>query len=177
MQCQDCGSNDAFVHLTEITDGEVNSIWLCSLCSLKRQAKRQPSFPKPPIDGDDSESLASFLGEDFNQPDQPSAQIAVKTCPSCDYSLDQWQKNNLLGCPRCYQAFSAAMAPHLTRFHGHATHFGKFPQHHLEGTNQLASIKRVRVALEKAVAREDFEEAARQRDLLRVLKTGKDEES
>ncbi len=177
MQCQDCGSNDAFVHLTEIMDGEVNSIWLCSLCSLKRQARRHPTFPAQPPEGDESDSLASFLGDDFNQPDHLDADPQVTVCPSCDYSLTQWRENNLLGCPRCYQAFSAAIVPHLTRFHGHATHFGKFPQHHLEGSNQLASIKRVRVALEKAVAREDFEEAARQRDLLKILKSGKDEES
>lgn len=177
MQCQDCGSNDAFVHLTEIMDGEVNSIWLCSLCSLKRQSRRRPSFPVQPPDGDDSESLASFLGEDFNQPDEPTFKVPQAACPSCDYTVLQWQKSHLLGCPRCYQAFSEAIVPHLKRFHGHATHFGKFPRHHLEGSNQLTSIKRVRVALEKAVAREDFEEAARQRDMLRILKSGKDEES
>lgn len=177
MKCQDCGSNDAFVHLTEIIDGDVSSIWLCSPCSLKRQKLRRPPFPASPVEGDDSNSLASFLGDDFNQPDQPSARPPVTVCPSCDYSLSDWRKSNLLGCSRCYRAFSAAIIPHLTHFHGHATHFGKFPRHHLDGSDQLAKIKRVRVALEKAVAREDFEEAARQRDLLRNLKSGKGEES
>ena len=172
MKCQDCGSNDAFVHLTEIMDGEVSSIWLCSPCSLKRQAQRRPSFPGSPAEGDDSDSLVSFLGDDFTPPNESSANTRVTICPACDYSLVSWQKNNLLGCSRCYQAFSEAIIPHLKRFHGHATHFGKFPRHHLEGSDQLATIKRVRVALEKAVEREDFEEAARQRDLLRNLKTG-----
>ncbi len=176
MRCSDCGSDDAFVHLTEISDGEVNSIWLCSLCSLKRQDQRHPSFPAAPNPENDSDSLASFLGDDFNQPEESSSPAPVTVCPSCDYPLSQWRQSQLLGCPRCYQAFSAALVPHLTRYHGHATHFGKFPRHQMEGHNQLAAIKRVRVALEKAVAREDFEEAARQRDLLEILKTGLGEE-
>jgi len=176
MQCQDCGSNEAFVHLTEIMDGEVNSVWLCSRCSLKRQGQRRPSFPAQPVQGNDADSLVSFLGDDFTQPEEPSRGVSVSVCPSCDFSLDQWRKTNLLGCPRCYQAFSEALVPQLARFHGHATHFGKFPRHHSEDSNQLATIKRVRVALEKAVAREDYEEAAKQRDFLRSLKSGKEEE-
>ncbi len=177
MQCQDCGSNDAFVHLTEITEGEVSSIWLCSRCSLKRQGMQRPSYPAQPVERDDSDNLASFLGDEFNQPEESMSRPQVSVCPACDFSLTQWRESHLLGCPRCYQAFSEAIVPHLARFHGHATHLGKFPRQRLDDSNQLATIKRVRLALEKAVAREDFEEAAKQRDLLRELKTGRSEES
>lgn len=176
MKCQDCGSNDAFVHLTEVRDGEVSSFWICSDCSLKRQEVRKPLSTGHPLQDDDSEILASFLGDDFTHPVETLNSTLVKVCPSCDYTLAKWKKSNLLGCSRCYQAFSWAITPQLARFHGHATHLGRFPSHHLKGADQLAAIKRVRVALDKAVSREDFEEAARQRDLLRTLKEGGREE-
>ncbi len=173
MKCQECGSKEAFVHLSEIVDGEVISLWLCSSCSLQRQNSGRESFPLDTGPKQETESLSSFLGDDFLQPADPRTEMPVTVCPSCDYVLDRWRKTNLLGCPRCYQAFSSVLMPHLTRFHGHASHFGKSPLHGDSDGDQLAAIKKVRIVLEKAVAREDFEEAARQRDLLRNLKSGK----
>ncbi len=177
MKCQDCGSNEAFVHLSEIVDGNVRSLWLCSRCSLERQNRVEDPILADSLPQKESDSLASFLGEDFLQPKSSTSELPVTVCPSCDYALDRWRKTNLLGCPQCYQAFSSALIPHLTRFHGHASHFGKSPLHRVSDGDQLAAIKRVRIILEKAVSREDFEEAARQRDLLRELKSGKGEES
>lgn len=173
MRCQDCGSNDAFVHMTEIVDGDVSSIWLCSSCSSKRQDQAPRPFSDLYKDKKDSENLASFLGDDFVHPQHAKLSSVVSVCPACDYHLSEWRETNLLGCPRCYQAFSAPIASQLDRFHGHAIHLGRNPSLYSDGANTLTTIKRVRVALEKAVAREDFEEAARQRDLLEILKQGK----
>ncbi len=173
MKCQDCGSSEAFVHLSEIVDGEVRNLWICSRCSLRRQTHGPDSFPADLSSQTDSESLASFLGDDFQQPDESTSVFPVTACPSCDYALNRWRETNLLGCPRCYRAFSSALMPHLARFHGHALHLGKSPLHRSPDGDQLAAIKKVRIVLEKAVAREDFEEAARQRDLLRNLKLGR----
>ena len=62
MNCQDCGANDAFVHLTEIVDGEVRSIWLCTRCSRRRQNAGQGPYTGSAETGDDSENLVSFPG-------------------------------------------------------------------------------------------------------------------
>ena len=115
-----------------------------------------------------------FLGEREESSGKSRAD-EVKVCPSCDYRLEDWRSTSLLGCPRCYQAFRSALAPHLARYHGHASHFGKRPSNRQEDPNQLATIQRVRSALDKAVEREDFEEAAHLRDMLRMLKSGKGE--
>jgi len=174
MNCQDCGANDAFVHLTEIVDGEVRSIWLCTRCSRRRQTRDRGPFSGSGKTGDDSENLVSFLGDREDSPtDRKNGDVRV--CPSCDFRLEDWRNTSLLGCPRCYQAFRASLAPHLARYHGHASHFGKRPHNRQEDPNQLATIQRVRTALDKAVGREDFEEAAHLRDLLRMLKSGKGE--
>lgn len=172
MNCQDCGSSDAFVHLTEIVDGEVRSLWLCSRCSRRRQKADRRPLASSHETGDDSDNLVSFLGEkeEAAHPDRPAESLV---CPACDFRLAEWRRTSKLGCPRCYQAFRPALAPHLARYHGHASHFGKRPRNRQEDPNQLATIQRVRTALDKAVGREDFEEAAHLRDLLRMLKSGK----
>jgi len=174
MKCQDCGSNEAFVHLSKVVEGDVQSFWLCTSCAEHRQTQTHSSFSADSFDGKESEDLASFLGDDFLHPHDSASELPVTICPSCDYNLEQWKETNLLGCPRCYQAFASILTQHLSRFHGHATHFGKSPQNRTADPDQLAAIKKVRIVLEKAVAREDFEEAARQRDLLRELKSGRD---
>lgn len=174
MNCQDCGSHDAFVHLTEIVDGEVHSLWLCTRCSRRRQESGRPPSTSSRGKSDDSDHLAAFLGDHQDQAEVWNDEEA-RTCPSCDFKLDDWRHTSLLGCPRCYQAFRATLQPHLARYHGHASHFGKIPNNRLEDPNQLVTIQKMRSALDKAVAKEDFEEAAHLRDLIRMLKSGKDE--
>lgn len=176
MNCQDCGSTEAFVHLTEIVDGEVRSVWLCSRCSRHRHNGQRPAFASEAAGSSDSDDLASFLGEEFLHPAPAEHPNLPTFCPSCDYTLEDWRSTNLLGCPRCYQAFRDTLGPHMSRFHGHASHFGKIPENRAEDPNQLATIQKVRVALEKAISAEDFEEAANLRDMLHLLKSGKMEE-
>ena len=79
-----------------------------------------------------------------------------------------------LGCPSCYRAFSGSLRPMLARLHGRTIHLGKVPQTSLTGQNSLAEMTRTRVALEKAVSAEDFEEAARLRDFLKDLQARRD---
>jgi protein arginine kinase activator len=177
MNCQDCGSEGAFVHLTEIVGDEVRSIWLCPTCSRSRQEKGVGPSDSNAEFKNDSESLAAFLGEGSPGSEASDQDQGVGVCPACDYRLDRWRLTNLLGCPRCYQAFSEFLVPHLNRFHGNASHFGKFPTQYSDDSNNLSSLKRIRLALDKAVAREDFEEAARLRDSLLQLKSGKGRDS
>ncbi len=170
MYCQDCGSDGAFIHLTEIIGEDVQSVWLCPTCSRLRQetslGRRDQASPL----GKDSDSLASFLGE--GNPE--GGKDRVVECPACSYTLAQWRQTNLLACPLCYQAFREVIVPHLRRFHGNASHLGKIPKGSLGVSIPSANLNRLRLALEKAVAREDFEEAARIRDDLSQLKSPKE---
>jgi len=58
------------------------------------------------------------------------------------------------------------LLPFLGRFHRQVTHLGRFPDFAAGTPSRLGEITRTRIALEKAVAAEDFEEAARLRDLI-----------
>ncbi len=177
MNCQDCGSNEAFVHLSEVVEGDVRSIWLCSSCSLRRQNRKAPDYPDESRAKNESDNLASFLGDDFSHPESGNTDKLAKICPACDYAFSQWKESKLLGCSQCYTAFNRVLLPHLTRYHGNASHFGKIPRRRQGVDDRLINIKRVRVQMEKAISSEDFEEAARLRDLLAKLKSGVEDSS
>jgi protein arginine kinase activator len=179
MECQGCGRKDALIHLTEISRGRVVNLWLCPDCARKRQDRGRNHgeadgalFGDPGRSGDfsrgDGDLLASFLGEHGLEP-LDSGGGNNETCPACGYSLVQFRMTGRLGCPDCYHSFSATILPLLSRFHGRIVHLGKAPRSGVAGHDSLAEMTRTRVALEKAVAAEDFEEAARLRDLLKEL--------
>lgn len=187
MLCQRCGKNDALIHLTEINDGQVQSLWLCPGCARRHKEERRASTPddEPAFDpftlggeGDGSPaheaSLADFLGRDglLHRNLDPDG---LHTCPVCGYSVEEFLRSNRLGCSGCYRAFEPNIRPLLARHHGRTIHLGKVP---LSGGAQAPSIlaerTRVRVALDRAVAEEDYEEAARLRDQLKAMQDAVD---
>jgi protein arginine kinase activator len=180
MDCQHCGKKDALIHLTEIRRGEVHSLWLCPECARRRKASPRTEggtsdqelfgrAPASPVSGgEEDDSLSTFLGEDGirHRNLDPGG---IRVCPVCGFRLEDFFRHGKLGCPGCYRAFEPNLRPWLARHHGRTIHLGKVPPATAQGKNPLAEMTRTRVALEKAVAAEDFEEAARLRDHLKAL--------
>jgi len=175
MTCQHCGQRDATVHLVELVDGKRTSQWLCPVCA-GRPGDQQGGDPWFDSDGNDdrhsgdeeTESLASFLGQVF-EPIDGDAASDLPACSACGYTLDQFRRTNRLGCPRCYEAFRSPLLSILSHLHRHVSHLGKIPGHHGAKSSLSGAIGRTRVALEKAIAAEDFEKAARLRDEIQRL--------
>lgn len=188
MDCQRCGKQDALIHLTEINDGEISSLWLCPGCARERQSPGQDNLPgggplfrsfgagPRPFAPDEEDSLAAFLGEEGIQHRNVDP-AGVNVCPECEFRLETFFRLNRLGCPECYRAFDPNIRPLLARLHGRTIHLGKVPRTSPPGRNPLAEMTRTRVALEKAVSTEDFEEAARLRDYLKMLQAARAREA
>lgn len=177
MTCQRCGKRDATVHLVELVDGVRQSQWLCAVCAGGDQenGEKPPGFgmdgnPDAP-DGDEEDyTLAAFLGQVF-EPQQDAALPEPSVCPTCGYALEQFRKTNRLGCPRCYEAFRGPLLSILSHMHRHVSHLGKAP-HRTEGRpDRRGLLRRTRIALEKAIAAENFEKAARLRDEIHRLES------
>jgi protein arginine kinase activator len=175
MTCQNCGQRDASVHLVELADGQRKSRWLCPVCAGRSKDGRDqdPWFGaggdgEPERRDGDPESLASFLGQIF-EPHEGEDPGDLPACTACGYTLDQFRRTNRLGCPRCYEAFRRPLIAILSHLHRHVTHLGKVPGHLGSQASLSGAMGRARVALEKAIAAEDFENAARLRDEIQRL--------
>jgi protein arginine kinase activator len=85
------------------------------------------------------------------------------SCPDCGIKFMEFRAGTRLGCPQDYWVFSKGLMPLLQRYHGATRHIGKTARRR-EGTKDRL---RMRTRLREAIAREEYEEAARLRDLLR----------
>ena len=182
MTCQRCGQRDATVHLVEMIDGQRQSQWLCEVCAgfASENGEMNPGSRRdgsPGSDSGDEEdyTLASFLGQVF-EPQQDQPHQDPPACSTCGYTLEQFRKSNRLGCPRCYESFRGPLLSILSHMHRHVSHLGKVPRRTDGRVDRRGTLRRTRVALEKAIAAENFEKAARLRDEILRLESGKSSE-
>ncbi|MFA4992702.1 MAG: UvrB/UvrC motif-containing protein [Candidatus Omnitrophota bacterium] len=164
MLCDICKKNQATVHLTEIIDEQMNELHLCEDCARHKSAAMEQQFGL-------SELLAGMA--DFEKPNKEEENVTVK-CPNCNLSYADFKKIGRLGCGECYNTFRKYLAPLLKRIHGSNQHVGKSP---LKGKTisrpgrKKADSEGLKEQLQKAIQREDFEEAARLRDLIKKIST------
>lgn len=170
MVCEGCGKEDAKVHITEAgTDGTLTEYHLCRGCAESRE---------------DGGSLGGLLAAspsvalDAGQHRSPEGPVGP-ACTQCGMTEQEFQRSGRLGCGACYAVFSERVTGLLRRIHGSTAHKGKQPAacalpagDHApaaSGHEQLAALQR---DLDRAVASEDYENAARLRDRLRSLTAG-----
>jgi protein arginine kinase activator len=79
----------------------------------------------------------------------------------------EFRAEGRLGCPHDYDAFRTALEPLLQRIHRGARHQGKGPRCHRSSPSLQAELLDLKRRQREAVEAEDYEEAARIRDLLR----------
>lgn len=177
MNCHMCGQREGTVHLLELINGRQKSVWLCSICASGRtdlpvESVSGQNLGQAGSDSGEPASLASFLGRVFEDR-EPTVRVAA--CPTCGYEFQKFQDSNQLGCAACYPHFRPQVLPILARYHRHASHLGKVPRREGAAASQQGELTRIRVALEKAIRGEDYEEAARLRDAMRKLAEARDE--
>ena len=94
-------------------------------------------------------------------------------CPACGFTYQDFKKVGRLGCGDCYEAFKKQLDPLLKRIHGANRHIGKVPLMVGKNIRENASVQDMKTQLEKAIAAEEFEEAARLRDVIRDMENGR----
>ena len=154
MQCDTCGEQEATVHLTQMVNGTVKKIHLCEQCAEQSG-----------IDVNGPVSLSDVL---FGM-GAPSAAPAGqdKSCKACGLTRGDFKKTSRLGCPACYDAFAEELEPLLAAMHKGTRHAGKVPAAEAAGQESGAEVEAMRQQLKEAIAAENYEEAARLRDLIR----------
>jgi protein arginine kinase activator len=160
MLCDNCKERDSVVALTRSDAQGVTVLHLCEKCAAERGIETQIAAPKQP--------LTDFILAVQKQ--LPTTLVESSRCNFCSATLRDFKSSGRLGCAYCYQAFESSLRDLLRRVHGHSRHQGKRyqpPQPRVaEGATVLAEL---RDRLRRAIEQEQFEEAARLRDQIKVL--------
>ncbi len=164
MRCENCSEHEATVHYTEIEGGDKRETHLCEGCY------RQKLSPVHKV-VDFTEVLQKLLKGALKE--QGAAANAM--CPTCGISLAEFRASGRFGCPNDYQVFDETLGPLIEKIQHGKRHVGRVPSRagaELQRENELIRLRR---ELERAVQREQYEEAVKLRDRIRGLAGAKDE--
>lgn len=165
MLCDICKKNDATVHLTEIVNDQMSELHLCEDCARQKSLAMEQQFGL-------NDLLAGMA--DFGKTEKESETAVNVKCPNCGLTYADFKKIGRLGCGECYNAFSKYLAPLLKRIHGSTQHTGKSPLKVTKVLKNEIDIQALRNRLQKAIAQEAFEEAAKLRDQIKEAEKKKD---
>jgi protein arginine kinase activator len=153
-KCHYCGRT-ATVHLTDIVNKTKREMHLCEAC-----AKQHHLVPDGPVPQLDLQALVKLI---MGQPATPGE----LTCPACGLKYAAFRADGRLGCPDDYDAFRPALEPLLARIHRADAHAGKAPRA-VRRARRAERIDELRRRMAAAARAEDYEEAARLRDAVRL---------
>lgn len=156
MNCQRC-KGEATVHLTERVQGKRRELHLCTRCARRAGLALPESPPNLALDAVVQNLILTHVGELVGE-------LAELSCPDCGIKFMEFRSGGRLGCPQDYRIFGRGLLPLVHRMHGATRHVGKAARPRPGAVQRL----RLRSLLREAVAREDYEAAARIRDQLRL---------
>lgn len=156
--CDDCGKHEAIYQVKVIDpEGNAQELNLCEGCARKWGLEEGMKL-----------SVAELFAKALRE--KVEAEEKELVCPSCGLSYLDFRKLGRLGCAQCYQAFQARLLPLIQRVQGAAHHIGKRPALSPKPDRlRWIAAKHLREELEKAVAQEEYEKAARIRDELKRI--------
>ena len=165
MVCELCKQTQATVHLTEIVNDQMSELHLCEACANQKGAQVESHFGLADL----LSGLADFSKGQGETPEEAAA-TTPKACPSCGMTYEDFRKVGRLGCAECYVTFKRSLGNLLKRIHGSPVHVGKAPLRLIKPAKIAKSeLMEMKKRLEKAIAGEAFEEAAKLRDQIRRL--------
>ncbi|MDD2772203.1 MAG: hypothetical protein PHP45_00730 [Elusimicrobiales bacterium] len=163
MLCRRCRKNEAEFVVKAAVTNKLTRLFLCARCLALKEKELglesgTLSYYAVPLRGADWAQTAPAAGRD----------LRLK-CPFCALAYGEFRQTGLLGCPHCYDAFRPQLECFVRRLSGFSRHAGSAPPD--SGELKLKAIKFDSASLEagikSAVAREDFEKAARLRNILK----------
>ncbi|MBI3407799.1 MAG: UvrB/UvrC motif-containing protein [Planctomycetes bacterium] len=156
QKCQKC-QNPATLHITEVLgESQFEELHLCEQCANKYLYEPQQKANLGKGGGD--------LGKEGEE-----GLLGQAECPECGVKFVEFRNTGRLGCPHDYQAFREELMPLLENIHGETKHCGKTPRRFPQTREHQSELTQLRNRLKQAVTKEDYEEAAKVRDLIKHL--------
>lgn len=160
MLCCICKEKEAKVHLTQIVGEKMQKVDLCEECAKHKGVNDPAGF-----------SLADLLlGLGASQEMEQATGGPEVKCPHCGFTQADFKKAGRLGCAECYVTFAEGLEGLLKSMHKGIKHIGKVPTALQQTRDFSEKLKTLQKRLDKAVAEEDFEQAAVVRDEIKSMK-------
>ena len=151
-KCDLC-NQPAVYHDIRIVDDVHNTVHLCQQHAIEQG-----------IDIGDANANISVVLEI-----QDATQTSIKQCP-CGMTISKYKKHSLLGCPRCYETFKDQITTVIASVQDSRTeHVGKSPKKINSNSERKIIVRRLRQELDRAINKEEYENAAKIRDKIERL--------
>lgn len=156
MLCNECGKNNASVHVTKIINGQKTETHLCEECA-KKHSSFNPNFSMESF-------FSSLLSDAFGE-----AISTEQGCSSCGMTYEQFMHFGKFGCSECYNSFKDRLMPVIKSIQGYENHVGKIPEETGGKIKIMREIEDLRNQLRQRVENEEYEIAAELRDKIREM--------
>ena len=166
MLCNECGKNEANVHLTHIINGKKTESHLCEECAKKNQTILNSNFSMENL-------FSAMLNNSFNN---KTYLPAAKSCTNCGMTYENFRNTGKFGCSHCIDSFKGRLKPVIKSIQGYDRHIGKIPKRAGGDYKIQMDIERLKNDLKGAVEREEYELAAELRDKINDLENKKGDE-
>lgn len=157
MICEVCREKNADIVFKTVTGNQVATKAMCMSCAHNMQQDMMKMFIS-----------LGFKQEQVVQEEikaEPELSMPRFLCTNCGRPFNELDEHTMAGCAVCYEAMRAEMGKMLKTEDAHQDAADTVDEEAVEVTD--AEIEQdIRFKLMEAVIREDFEEAARLRDLL-----------
>lgn len=164
MLCDNCKKNEATVFYEENINGKKMSYNLCAKCA-EEKGVGIPDFGREMLSFGNGLfggflNAATALPRALSMLGRGRGAETERRCPVCGSTLADITRNGRLGCGECYSVFGGMPLPRPK----------KAPREKSEA--EKPDRAKLEARLKKAVAEENYEEAARIRDILRGADKG-----
>ncbi|MDR1590695.1 MAG: UvrB/UvrC motif-containing protein [Puniceicoccales bacterium] len=163
LKCSICG-NPAAVHIEQVVQGMKQSISLCEACARGYGVLTSNMVPF---------SVAQNIGTALFG-DLSLSLVSQGSCQRCGYTVELFKKMGYLGCAQCYEHLGKQLLPLIENMQKSLQHVGKRPKGFVVCEEKNLTKESLEEKLQQAIVAEQFEEAARIRDQLRVLQNEND---
>ncbi|MEJ2664343.1 MAG: UvrB/UvrC motif-containing protein [Spirochaetia bacterium] len=161
MTCEICCIRDAVFHIKQIVGKEEIELHLCQSCAAVRGINT--------INENEDFSIGELLNNLMDIKSGLKKGPAKTVCPKCKFTFDKFKKTGRLGCSECFTVFSKQIRVLMHKMFGSISHKGKYPLKLQAYKMYVDDIQSLKIKLDEALEREDYEEAAVLRDKIKVM--------
>jgi len=114
-------------------------------------------------------SVHNFWFAPDNDNAHKSTKSSMLSCSVCGYSFSNFKKSSMLGCSTCYNVFEPELLGIFGKLQPGTRHIGKIPKNKSNAITKNLELTNLKSKLQAAISNEEYEEAAKIRDLIRGM--------